>query len=62
MPNPDWRTSSYTNSDSCVEVADNQAGVVWVRDTKDRGGRMITLSPVAWADFVSHASQVRLYQ
>ncbi|MFD7721050.1 DUF397 domain-containing protein [Streptomyces sp. NPDC059814] len=33
---PDWRTSTCTKSDSCVEVADNGPAAVMVRDTKVR--------------------------
>jgi hypothetical protein len=60
MPDPNWRTSSYTSSDSCVEVADNQAGVVWVRDTKDRAGAELALRPVSWGPFLAHISLMQV--
>jgi hypothetical protein len=37
MIDPNWRTSSYTKSDSCVEVADNDPAAVLVQDSKNRG-------------------------
>ncbi|MFF9511810.1 DUF397 domain-containing protein [Streptomyces sp. NPDC014724] len=49
---PSWRTSAYTKSDSCVEVADNDPEKVMVRDTKDRDGGTLAFSPSSWAGFV----------
>lgn len=48
----DWRKSSYSgaNGGSCVEVADT-AGVVLVRDTKDRDSRTLAFSVQAWRAF-----------
>ncbi len=57
---PNWRTSSYTKSDSCVEVADNDAKKVMVRDTKDRDGGTLAFPPSSWSDFVAFAMEVRL--
>ncbi|MDF4250250.1 DUF397 domain-containing protein [Streptomyces sp. WMMB303] len=51
-PEPNWRTSSYTGTENCVEVADGDPAEVLVRDTKGRGGPVLHLSPGAWADFV----------
>jgi hypothetical protein len=34
MTEPVWRTSSFTHSDNCVEVADLGDGLVGVRDDK----------------------------
>ncbi|MER6912205.1 DUF397 domain-containing protein [Streptomyces sp. NPDC000594] len=48
---PNWRTSTYTKTDTCVEVADNGPAVM-VRDTKDRGFATLFASPSAWARFV----------
>jgi hypothetical protein len=44
-----WRTSSFTggNQASCVEVA--YSAVVRVRDTKNRGGGMLTLPAASWS-------------
>ncbi len=48
-----WRTSSYTNNGgACVEVADNQPGVVAVRDSKDRRGPILAFSREDWRAFV----------
>ena len=49
-----WRKSSYsgTNGGSCVEVAD-AGGRILVRDTADRGGTVLTVSPNAWHRFMS---------
>ncbi|WP_329329082.1 DUF397 domain-containing protein [Streptomyces luteogriseus] len=33
---PHWRTSSYTETQNCVELADNDPNKVMVRDTKAR--------------------------
>ena len=51
---PNWRkaTRSNSNGGNCVEVADNLAGVVAVRDSKDRGGPVLTFEPATWAAFV----------
>ena len=54
---PSWRTSTYSESGSCVEVADNLPGRVLVRDTKDRSGPMLTFGPSAWRSFVELAKQ-----
>jgi hypothetical protein len=45
-------TRSGDNGGECVEVADNLAGVVAVRDSKDPAGPVLTFSPAAWAGFV----------
>ncbi|MFF7606105.1 DUF397 domain-containing protein [Streptomyces parvulus] len=53
-----WFKSSYSSSGDgdCVEVAACPAAV-HVRDTKDRRGPQLVLSPAAWRDFVAHASR-----
>jgi hypothetical protein len=50
-----WRTSSYTGSNggNCVEVASNLPGIVAVRDSKNRGGPALTLTPSAWDEFIA---------
>ena len=47
-----WRKSSYsgTNGGSCIEAA-NTAGRILVRDTTDRGGVVLSISPDAWHHF-----------
>jgi hypothetical protein len=49
-----WFKSSYSSAsgDDCVEVALTPA-TVHVRDSKDRQGPRLALSPAAWAEFVS---------
>ncbi|MEV5850464.1 DUF397 domain-containing protein [Streptomyces sp. NPDC051985] len=50
---PSWRTSSYTGSETCVEVADSDPMNVMVRDTKMRNGGVIVVRHGAWAAFVA---------
>ncbi|WP_329111523.1 DUF397 domain-containing protein [Micromonospora sp. NBC_01699] len=59
MTGATWRksTRSGTNGGACVEVADNLAGIVLVRDTKDRDGGTLTFGPDAWRAFVGLAKQ-----
>ena len=47
-----WRKSSYsgTGGGSCVETADVD-GRILVRDTTDRGGVVLSISPDAWGRF-----------
>ena len=48
-----WRTSSYSNNGgACVEVADNQPGIVAVRDSKDRHGPILSFGCDDWQAFV----------
>jgi hypothetical protein len=44
-----WRKSSYsgTNGGDCVEAAD-MGDRILVRDTTDRGGVVLSISPDAW--------------
>ncbi|WP_433282062.1 DUF397 domain-containing protein [Micromonospora sp. CA-244673] len=50
-----WRksTKSGNNGGDCVEVSDNLAGVVGVRDSKDPTGPVLTFDPAAWTRFVA---------
>ncbi|AVT29504.1 DUF397 domain-containing protein [Plantactinospora sp. BC1] len=50
-----WRKSarSGSNGGECVEVADNLAGVVAVRDSKDQAGPALTFPAYAWSAFVA---------
>ena len=56
-----WRksTKSGSNGGNCVEVADNLADVVLVRDTKDRDGGTLTFSTESWRGFVAMTRDVR---
>ncbi|MEU1808044.1 DUF397 domain-containing protein [Micromonospora sp. WMMD1076] len=47
-----WRKSSRSGQSECVEVADNLADVVGVRDSKDAAGPVLTFTPDAWRAFV----------
>ncbi|GKQ40366.1 DUF397 domain-containing protein [Streptomyces sp. A012304] len=53
-----WRKSSYSSGGDgdCVEVA-TLPGHIHVRDSKDKDGPQLALSPTAWADFVVHAAE-----
>jgi hypothetical protein len=48
VPATAWVKSSYsTNNGACVEVAACQ-----VRDSKDRGGPVLSFTPDAWRAFI----------
>jgi len=49
-----WRKSSYSGQSggNCVEVADHGNRVL-VRDTKDRNGATLRLTPDAWRLFAA---------
>lgn len=49
-----WRKSSYSGADGgeCVEVA-TAAGVVMVRDTKNRNSGMLMVPASVWHAFVA---------
>ncbi|MFD3380639.1 MULTISPECIES: DUF397 domain-containing protein [unclassified Streptomyces] len=54
-----WFKSSYSDGpegDSCVEIA-IAPHTVHVRDSKSRGGPQLVLTPDAWTDFVTYASE-----
>ncbi|MGV9878043.1 DUF397 domain-containing protein [Streptomyces sp. NPDC003006] len=50
-----WRKSSYSNQDggACVEVSDDFAAVVPVRDSKVSQGPVLVFPTAGWACFVS---------
>ncbi|MDH6630545.1 hypothetical protein M2271_008406 [Streptomyces sp. LBL] len=50
-----WRRSSYSNSDGgqCVEVSDDFAAVVPVRDSKVPHGPVLVFPATGWASLVS---------
>jgi hypothetical protein len=55
----DWFKSSYSSSNEpgdCVEIAPTPT-TIHVRDSKNTEGPRLTLTPDAWADFVTYASQ-----
>ncbi|MGC9666722.1 DUF397 domain-containing protein [Planosporangium sp. 12N6] len=48
-----WRKSRRSSNDgACVEVADDLAGVVYVRDSKDPDGPVLAFEPDAWRAFI----------
>jgi hypothetical protein len=47
----EWRKSSFSASQNCVEVARNLPGVVAIRDSKDPGGPAVVISRARWAAF-----------
>jgi hypothetical protein len=48
QPDEAWRVSSYSGGQgNCVEVAIAPAGVL-LRDTKDRSGGVLSVSPDSW--------------
>ncbi|KUN05158.1 toxin [Streptomyces yokosukanensis] len=51
-----WFKSSYSSGGDgdCVEVATCPA-TIHIRDSKDRQGPSLALSPAAWSAFVTHA-------
>ncbi|WP_330286330.1 DUF397 domain-containing protein [Streptomyces sp. NBC_00576] len=58
--NPNWRTSSYTGTENCVEIADNNPTIIWVRDTKSRDQGLMALQPANWARFVEFTKELPL--
>ncbi|SED65263.1 protein of unknown function [Streptomyces sp. 3213] len=54
---PNWRTSSYTGTENCVEVADNEPMKVMVRDTKARSLGVMAVQPAVWTAFVEFARE-----
>ncbi|WP_327185518.1 DUF397 domain-containing protein [Streptomyces sp. NBC_01334] len=50
-----WRKSSYSNQDggACVEVSDDFAATVPVRDSKVSHGPVLVFPATGWAYFVS---------
>jgi hypothetical protein len=52
--NPGWRKSSHSDNggSTCVEVGTASAGVL-VRDTTDRAGLALSVSPAAWTAFLA---------
>ncbi|HZY57621.1 MAG TPA: DUF397 domain-containing protein [Rubrobacteraceae bacterium] len=50
----EWRKSRRSNNGgNCVEVATNLPGVVGLRDSKDRSGPVLAVSPDDWRAFLA---------
>ncbi|HEX5120426.1 MAG TPA: DUF397 domain-containing protein [Pseudonocardiaceae bacterium] len=49
-----WRKSRYSGNSggNCVEVG-GKPGIVGIRDSKNPRGGFLTVSPTAWAGFVT---------
>jgi Domain of unknown function (DUF397) len=50
----DWRKSSHSNSAGCLEFASDDDSVL-IRDSKHRGGPVLSFSRLAWRQFVDGA-------
>ncbi|MEU3223227.1 DUF397 domain-containing protein [Streptomyces sp. NPDC006976] len=50
-----WRKSSHSNPDggACIEVSDDFAAFVPVRDSKNPHGPALTFAAADWSSFVS---------
>jgi uncharacterized protein DUF397 len=50
-----WRKSTYSgaNGGGCVEASVAELGRVLVRDTTNRGGRVLNVSAKAWRSLIS---------
>jgi len=57
-----WRKSSYSNPDGgqCVEICEDFAAVVPVRDSKHPHGPVLVFPAESWASFVSAATDGQL--
>lgn len=55
-----WRTSTYSQPrGNCVEWAERH-GLVYLRDSRDRNGGVLTFSGRSWSEFVTAARAGRL--
>ncbi|WP_019075044.1 DUF397 domain-containing protein [Streptomyces hokutonensis] len=57
LANAQWRKSSYssTNGGECVEVADRTPHIA-IRDSKNPGGAIVTVSRSRFEDFINSLS------
>ncbi|MFB7930499.1 DUF397 domain-containing protein [Streptomyces sp. NPDC056039] len=53
-----WFKSSYSSSASgdCLEVA-TRPEAIHIRDSKNKQGPQLTLSPTTWTAFLTHAAK-----
>jgi Domain of unknown function (DUF397) len=49
--NAGWRVSTWSKSDNCVEIANNDAAVL-IRDTKNRTGGVLAVPSTVWEGFI----------
>jgi hypothetical protein len=55
----DWFKSSYSSGpdgDSCLEIAPTPE-TIHIRDSKQTGGAVLTVTPTTWTRFVSYAAE-----
>jgi hypothetical protein len=57
----DWRKSSYSGANACVEVA-RPDDAVFVRDSKDLAGPSLAFSREAWQSFLAEVATGSLDQ
>ncbi|MEV7086775.1 DUF397 domain-containing protein [Streptomyces sp. NPDC093085] len=62
LSNTLWEKSSYSDQQGgeCVEFSRtllSPAGVIPVRDSKNPTGPVLTVTPSAWADFITYAAR-----
>ena len=48
----EWRKSTYSENNGCVEVAFIEDGGVAVRDSKNRSGSVLVFEPHEWTAFL----------
>jgi hypothetical protein len=48
----EWRKSSFSSPNNCVEVAFLPDGEVAVRDSKDPSGSVLVFTPAEWDAFL----------
>jgi hypothetical protein len=53
MLSKDWYRSTRSAQGNCVEARRRGQHTVEVRDSKDSGGPMVTVSAAAWQQFVA---------
>ncbi|MFJ7345627.1 DUF397 domain-containing protein [Streptomyces sp. NPDC101110] len=55
---PAWKKSSHSSGGSgdCVEIATSPEAV-HIRDSKNKQGPQLRLSPTAWSVFLTHAGE-----
>lgn len=57
---PNWRTSTYTKSDSCIDLADHDPEKVMIRDSKARHRGFLGIRPDSWAGFIDFTKRLPL--
>lgn len=49
----DWKKSTYSGNNACVQVARTANGDVWVRDSKNPNSPILQFHPHEWQAFVA---------